>query len=201
VNASCARWARARKAASPAADRVALSRLGFPFAREVPIKRDAPSVTAGQRPSMAKTVYVPQRPPTSISSGHARAEDLWARATLKDVEKLCREARGGATGLAVEFRQSNHEGRDRRFDPRSRRQQGCRPSSSMRGAYTHTSVAIRDAVCGGSRCRWSRCTSATSFAREDFSPPFPHRPGGQGRGLCGFGVGRVRARDRRVGPR
>src|SRR5262249_23814308 len=165
VNASCARW-RARKAASPGADIVALSRFDFPFARGVPIKRDAPSVTAA-RPSMAKTVYVLNGPtPNPLGT---REPQTYGRATLKDVEKLCREA-AGRHKLAVEFRQSNHEGEivDLIHEAAASKAAGIIINA---GAYTHTSVAIRDAVAAGARPRVEGRAS-NNFLRATFVPHF-----------------------------
>src|SRR5262249_57242218 len=120
---------------------VALAGFGSPFPRGVPIKRDAPSVTAA-RPSMAKPVYVLNGP--NLSRLGTREPQTYGRATLKDVEKLCREA-AGHHKLAVEFRQSNHEGEivDLIHQAAANKAAGIIINA---GAYTHTSVAIRDAV-------------------------------------------------------
>jgi 3-dehydroquinate dehydratase II len=120
---------------------MALSRFGFPFAREVPIKRDAPSVTAA-RPSMAKTVYVLNGPNLNLLG--TREPKTYGRATLKDVEKLCREA-AGRHKLALEFRQSNHEGEivDLIQEARAKKAAGLIINPA---GYTTTSIAILDAL-------------------------------------------------------
>ena len=56
---------------------------------------------------MSKTVYVLNGPNLNLLG--TREPHIYGRATLRDVEKLCR-ATAERHGLAVEFRQSNHEG-------------------------------------------------------------------------------------------
>src|SRR5262249_57919820 len=65
------------------------------------------SLGRGGGPSMAKTVYVLNGPNLNLLG--TREPKTYGRATLKDVEKLCREA-ARRHKLTVEFRQSNHEG-------------------------------------------------------------------------------------------
>ncbi|BBP83640.1 3-dehydroquinate dehydratase 2 [Pseudomonas sp. Pc102] len=63
--------------------------------------------------------------------------------TLADIDRLCRET-GAALGLEAECRQTNHEGQliDWIHQARSR----CAGILINPGAWTHTSVAIRDAL-------------------------------------------------------
>ena len=63
---------------------------------------------------MAKTVYVLNGPNLNLLG--TREPNTYGRATLGDVERLCREA-AGRRQLAIEFRQSNHEGEIVEFDP------------------------------------------------------------------------------------
>ena len=56
---------------------------------------------------MAKTIYVLNGP--NLNSLGTREPEKYGHATLKDVEKLCRDA-AKRFGLQVDFRQSNHEG-------------------------------------------------------------------------------------------
>ena len=56
---------------------------------------------------MAKTVYVLNGPNLNLLG--TREPKTYGRATLSDVQKLCREA-AKRHKLEVEFRQSNHEG-------------------------------------------------------------------------------------------
>ena len=72
-----------------------------------------------------------------------RQPQVYGKATLGDVEALCREA-AGRLGVEIDFRQSNHEGAliDWIHEARGRHQ-GIVLNA---GAYTHTSIAIMDAI-------------------------------------------------------
>lgn len=72
-----------------------------------------------------------------------REPDVYGRATLADIDRSCRE-RAARAGVEVECFQSNHEGAliDRLHEAAAR----CRGAVFNPGAYTHTSVALRDAV-------------------------------------------------------
>ena len=91
---------------------------------------------------MAKTVYVLNGPNLNLLG--TREPDTYGRATLKDVEKLCREA-ARRHALKVKFLQSNHEGEivDSIHAAGAEQAVGIVINA---GAYTHTSVAIRDAM-------------------------------------------------------
>ena len=91
---------------------------------------------------MAKTVYVLNGPNLNLLG--KREPQTYGRATLKDVETVCRAA-GGRHKIAIEFRQSNHEGEivDSIHEARVKRAAGIIINA---GAYAHTSIAIRDAV-------------------------------------------------------
>lgn len=70
--------------------------------------------------------------------------------TLADVERLCREA-AERLGHAVDFRQSNHEGV--LIDAIHEAGRGVKDGSVLGvvfnpGAYTHTSIALHDAIKG-----------------------------------------------------
>ena len=72
-----------------------------------------------------------------------RQPKVYGRATLADVEKLCR-ARAEELGLAIDFRQSNGEGELVGWIQEARK--GAAGIVINAGAYTHTSVAILDAL-------------------------------------------------------
>lgn len=72
-----------------------------------------------------------------------REPDVYGTATLADIEALCRDA-AQTQGLEVDFRQTNHEGELVSWVQEAR--------GSVRGliinaaAYTHTSIALYDAL-------------------------------------------------------
>ncbi|MBM3554173.1 MAG: type II 3-dehydroquinate dehydratase [Alphaproteobacteria bacterium] len=72
-----------------------------------------------------------------------REPAIYGKATLADVEKLCR-ATAKRLGLAVDFRQSNHEGELIDWV------QGARGKAAglivNAGGLTHTSIALMDAL-------------------------------------------------------
>lgn len=75
-----------------------------------------------------------------------RKPEVYGRTTLADVEASMR-AQAAELGLDLECFQNNHEGGivDRIHEAKA---QGCRYFIINPGAYTHTSVAIRDAFEG-----------------------------------------------------
>lgn len=72
-----------------------------------------------------------------------REPAIYGRDTLTDVEALCRESAAGH-GLRAVCRQSNHEGTLIDWVQAGRR--GIAGMILNAGGYTHTSVALRDAV-------------------------------------------------------
>lgn len=72
-----------------------------------------------------------------------REPEVYGRATLADVETLCREA-GDDLAVAIAFQQSNHEGA---LVDAIHAARGVHDGIVLNaGAYTHTSVALRDAI-------------------------------------------------------
>ena len=72
-----------------------------------------------------------------------REPEVYGRETLGDVEALCRKA-ASLAGLDVDFRQSNHEGT--LVDAIQEVRTTAAGIVINAGAYTHTSIAIRDAL-------------------------------------------------------
>ncbi|KGN42991.1 type II 3-dehydroquinate dehydratase [Knoellia aerolata] len=72
-----------------------------------------------------------------------REPEIYGSATLADVEELCRAA-CAAAGLGLDFRQSNHEGQLIDWVQEGRR--GIAGLVVNAAGYTHTSVALRDAI-------------------------------------------------------
>lgn len=91
---------------------------------------------------MPKTVYVLNGPNLNLLG--TREPELYGRATLADVEKLCRNT-AKRFGLAVEFRQSNHEGEIVDWIQKARADKAVGLIINPAG-YTTTSIAILDAL-------------------------------------------------------
>jgi 3-dehydroquinate dehydratase-2 len=91
---------------------------------------------------MSDTVYVINGPNLNLLG--TREPEKYGRATLADVEALCREA-AGRHALAVEFRQSNREGEIVEWIQEAGRRKAAGIILNA-AAYTHTSIAILDAV-------------------------------------------------------
>jgi 3-dehydroquinate dehydratase II len=74
-----------------------------------------------------------------------REPDQYGRATLAEIEQQVRE-RAAASRVEIDFRQSNHEGELVDWIHQAR---GVADAIVLNaGAYTHTSVALRDAIVG-----------------------------------------------------
>ncbi len=91
---------------------------------------------------MAKTIYILNGPNMNLLG--TREPEKYGRATLADVEKLCR-ATATRLGLDIIFRQSNHEGElvDWIQEAHAKRAAGLIINPA---AYTTTSIAILDAL-------------------------------------------------------
>jgi 3-dehydroquinate dehydratase II len=95
-----------------------------------------------------KTVLVLNGPNLNLLG--TREPAVYGSATLADVEALCRR-RCEARGLTLDFRQSNHEGVLVDAIHEAGRWQAADRLAGVvlnAGAYTHTSVALHDAVKG-----------------------------------------------------
>jgi 3-dehydroquinate dehydratase, type II len=92
-----------------------------------------------------------------------REPELYGAATLSDIQARCEQV---ATGLdvQVEFFQSNHEGA---LVDEIQRRGGDAGIVLNAGAYTHTSVAIRDAL-AAVQVPFVEVHVSNVFAREDF---------------------------------
>ena len=90
---------------------------------------------------MAKSIYVLNGPNLNLLG--QRQPDIYGRNTLADVEVLCRR-RAQRYELEVAFRQSNHEG-DIVDWLQEARHDACGVIINP-GAFTHTSIAILDAI-------------------------------------------------------
>jgi 3-dehydroquinate dehydratase-2 len=131
---------------------------------------------------MAKTVYVLNGPNLNLLG--TREPETYGHATLKDVEQRCRE-RAAHHKLALEFRQSNHEGDliDWIHEAGAKKAAGIVLNA---GGYTHTSVSIRDAVAAVS-IPLIEVHVSNIFARERFRHRSHIAPVAKA-SLCGFGI-------------
>jgi 3-dehydroquinate dehydratase-2 len=113
-----------------------------------------------------------------------REPETYGRATLKDVEELCRE-RARRHKLEVEFRQSNHEGEliDWIHEAGAKKAAGILLNA---GGYTHTSVSIRDAV-SAVKVPVIEVHISNIFARDGFRHLSHIAPVARA-SLCGFGI-------------
>jgi 3-dehydroquinate dehydratase-2 len=131
---------------------------------------------------MAKTIYVLNGPNLNLLG--KREPDKYGRATLADVERLCR-SRAGRHGLGVVFRQSNSEGEiiDSIHEAREKRALAIVINAA---GYTHTSVALLDAL-AASEVPVFEVHITNIHAREPFRHHSYVSPVARGV-ICGFGV-------------
>jgi 3-dehydroquinate dehydratase-2 len=90
---------------------------------------------------MAKRVLVLNGPNLNLLG--TREPGTYGSQTLADIEALCRKE-GEALGLAIDFRQSNHEGELVTWIQQARDSADAIVINPA--AYSHTSVAIHDAL-------------------------------------------------------
>ncbi|MGA9322854.1 MAG: type II 3-dehydroquinate dehydratase [Xanthobacteraceae bacterium] len=131
---------------------------------------------------MAKTVYVLNGPNLNLLG--SREPEIYGRATLADVEKLCR-ATAKQHSLAVEFRQSNHEGEIIDWIQEARAKKAAGLVINPAG-YGHTSVAILDALAALEvpviEVHISNIHARESFRRRTYVSQVARAV------LCGFGI-------------
>jgi 3-dehydroquinate dehydratase-2 len=95
-----------------------------------------------------KTVLILNGPNLNLLG--TREPAVYGSTTLADVEQLCSQA-CAAHGLALDFRQSNHEGVLVDWIHEAGRAQAAGTLAGVifnAGAYTHTSIALHDAIKG-----------------------------------------------------
>ncbi|KEQ06787.1 type II 3-dehydroquinate dehydratase [Pseudorhizobium pelagicum] len=90
---------------------------------------------------MSKTVFVLNGP--NLNMLGKREPGIYGGKTLKDIENDCVTA-GSSHGFAIDFRQSNHEGM--LVDWLHEADEKAVGVAINAGAYTHTSVALHDAI-------------------------------------------------------
>lgn len=96
-----------------------------------------------------KTIYVLNGPNLNLLG--TREPETYGSDALETVEKLCRDT-AAELDIALEFRQTNHEGEMIDWIQQARLQADALVINPA--AWTHTSVAIRDAVTGVALPLW-----------------------------------------------
>lgn len=134
-----------------------------------------------KREIMAKRVLVLNGPNLNLLG--TREPDIYGAETLADVEALCRQT-GDAHDLAIDFRQSNHEGELITWIHEAR---GTADAIVINPAgYSHTSVAIHDALKGVglpvAEVHISNIHQRESFRHHSFVSAVAFGV------ICGFGV-------------
>lgn len=112
--------------------------------------------------SRALAIYVLNGPNLNLLG--TREPDIYGRTTLADIGDMT-AARAKKHGLSVVFRQSNHEGELVEWI-----HEALTKASGViinAGAYTHTSVAIHDAL-RALKCPVIEVHLSNTFAREEF---------------------------------
>jgi 3-dehydroquinate dehydratase-2 len=131
---------------------------------------------------MAKMVYVLNGPNLNLLG--TREPQTYGTATLQDAASLCHEA-AMRHGFEIDFRQSNHEGEliDWIQEAGVKKALGIVLNA---GGYTHSSIALRDAVAAVA-VPVIEVHISNIFAREDFRHQSHIAPVARG-SLCGFGI-------------
>jgi 3-dehydroquinate dehydratase-2 len=131
---------------------------------------------------MAKTIAILNGPNMNLLG--SREPEKYGRATLKDVEKLCRDT-AKRHGFTIEFRQSNHEGAlvDWIQEAGAKKAAGI----VINGAgFTTTSIAIHDAIIAV-RIPTIEVHITNIFAREPFRHASVIAPVARAT-MAGFGI-------------
>ncbi|EKF58572.1 3-dehydroquinate dehydratase [Agrobacterium albertimagni AOL15] len=130
---------------------------------------------------MSKTIFVLNGP--NLNMLGKREPGIYGGKTLADIEADCKAA-GAELGLTIDFRQSNHEG-----DLVSWLHEAGEKSVGVAinaGAYTHTSIALHDAIKAVSPLPVIEVHISNVHAREEFRHKSVIAPAAKGV-ICGFG--------------
>lgn len=126
------------------------------------------------------TVYVLNGPNLNLLGSRETA--VYGSATLADIEKLCADA-AKRHGHNIVFRQSNHEGELVDWLHEAKQKAGGVVINP--GAYTHTSIALQDAI-RAIGIPVAEVHLSNIFAREEFRHHSYVSPVARGV-ICGFG--------------
>ncbi len=130
---------------------------------------------------MNKTVFVLNGP--NLNMLGKREPGIYGGKTLKDIENDCIAA-GRDYGLTVDFRQSNHEGV--LVDWLHEAGEKAAGVAINAGAYTHTSLALHDAIRAIQPVPVIEVHISNVHAREEFRHHSKIAPACKGV-ICGFG--------------
>jgi len=133
-----------------------------------------------------KTVLILNGPNLNLLG--TREPQVYGSQTLADVQALC-ERSCAANGFALDFRQSNHEGElvDALHEAGRLHAKGKLAGVILNaGAYTHTSVALHDAI-KGTGVTLIELHISNVFAREEFRH-HSYISSVAKAVMCGFGV-------------
>ena len=133
-----------------------------------------------------KTVMILNGPNLNLLG--TREPQVYGSQTLADVRALCERA-CAANGFALDFRQSNHEGElvDALHEAGRLHAAGTLAGVVLNaGAYTHTSVALHDAI-KGTGVTLIELHISNVHAREEFRHHSYISPVAKAV-MCGFGV-------------
>ena len=130
---------------------------------------------------MAKSVLILNGPNLNLLG--TREPEVYGTTTLADIETACRE-RAGALGIEIDFRQSNGEGELVDWIQEA----GGKFEAVIlnAGAYTHTSIAILDAL-KGCQLPVIEVHLSNIFQREEFRHTSYVSQAATGV-ICGFGA-------------
>jgi len=171
-----------------------IRKSGYRFSEKIMLKQEARSAMTkshhARNPiagilmaqAAAATIYVLNGPNLNLLG--TREPEIYGRATLADVEKLCVET-AAQFGLKAECRQSNREGELVEFihQARARKVAGIIINA---GGYSHTSIALHDAIVAVQiptvEVHVTNIHARESFRHHSFTAKAAFAS------LCGFGI-------------